>query len=780
MIKQLGKAAFIAAFILSVPSWAVAQTHRATVSGFVLDAESEESLPGALVISDEGTTTTNNYGFFSIPLVLGEHTLTLSYLGHDEYEISMQLLRDTTIVVKMRPDAVLKESIITSGAESNVGYARVPVNEILRTPVVLGEPDVLKSIQILPGVSGGLEGTSSIIVRGGGPDENLFLMDGVPMYNVSHMLGVFSAFSPDALKSVSFYKSHFPARFGGRVSSVLDIRTNDGDLHDYHASVTAGLLSSRIHVDGPLIMGKTSFSLSARALNTVFASPFIKKDDFKYFYLFYDLNAKLYHVFSPYDTIMMTVYNGGDSFRYLSDENMISGSGYRYITQEGMNMDWGSTLTSLKWNHLSRQHFFYSTSISWYGYNMMSEVNDWKKQSHDVTLDKSVFKSKIHDCILHIDIDYALSSSQKLLTGISATRHCFVPSVSRRSLFLGSNETTLIDPASNYEGWELGPYVEDIIRLNDKLWIDAGLRYTIMTVGQKAYRSLQPRLSIDAKVLNSLSLRSSFSRMAQYVHLLTYSQLSMPTDLWVPITESIPPVLTDHYSVGFILSPKGWNIEVDCYYKHSDNVLEYKNGASFMSSGDSWEALVDVGEGRSKGIELSVSKTIGPVKGNISYTLSKTERRFESGGFIIKDWFPFIYDRTHNVVLNLSYSLSNKVNINALWTFASGNKMTLPSRKGLYLDVTQPGFVYVGDVYTAKNNYTLPPSHRLDISINYNKPLRHGSSIWTVGIYNVYDSLNPNIAMADYMTDDNDNLVLKVKKMTYLPILPSISYTYKF
>lgn len=780
MIKQLGKAAFIAAFILSVPSWAVAQTHRATISGFVLDAGSEESLPGALVMSDEGYTVANNYGFFSIPLPYGRHSLTIKYLGHSDSEIALQLSRDTTIIVRMQADAVLKESVITSGSESHEGYVRVPVNEIISTPVVLGEPDLLKSIQLLPGVTGGLEGTSNIIVRGGGPDENLFLMDGVPMYNVSHMLGLFSTFSPDALKSVSFYKSSFPARFGGRVSSVLDIRTNDGDLHDYHASVTAGLLSSKIHAEGPLIMGKTSFSLSARALNTLFAAPFINKDNCKYFYLFYDLNAKLYHVFSPYDTIMATVYHGGDDFWYLSDENMVSGPGYRYITQEGMSMDWGSTLTSFKWNHLSKQHFFYSTSISWYGYNMLSEINNWKMQYQDVTQDNSVFKSRIQDYIIRSDVDYSISSSQKILAGISATRHLFAPSVCRRTLVQEGDETTSQKPVSKYEGWEIASYVEDIIRPGDKLEIDAGLRYTVMTVGQKTYGSFQPRLSIDAKVLNSLSLRTSFSRMAQYVHLLSYSQLSMPTDLWVPITEGIPPVITNHYSAGFLLSSEGWEIEVDCYYKHSDNVLEYKNGASFFSSGDGWETLVDVGEGRSKGIEISASKTIGPVKGSLSYTLSKTERRFPDGDSSYGEWFPFNYDRTHNIVLNINYGLSNHLNINALWLFASGNKMTLPSRKGLYMDVTQPGFVYVGDVYSSKNNYMLPPSHRLDISVNYHRPLRHGESIWTAGVYNVYNALNPNIAMADYVNEGSDSTMLVVRKITYLPLLPSVSYTYKF
>nr|MCR5152921.1 TonB-dependent receptor [Prevotella sp.] len=490
MINPFGNATLIVAFFLCVQSFAVAQTRRSTVSGFVLDAESEESLPGAVIMTDEGNTVANNYGFFSIPLTRGQHTLRTMYLGHSESEMELHFSSDTTIIIRMRPDAVLKESLVTSSNVLRESYTRITASNVLDSPVVLGEPDVLKYVQLLPGVSGGLEGTSSVLVRGGGPDENLFLLDGVPMYNVSHMLGLFSAFSPDAIKNVSFYKDGFPSRFGGRVSSVLDIRKNDGDRHDCHASITAGLLASRFHFEGPIIKDKTSFSLSARAFNTLFAAPFINRDDCTLYYLFYDLNGKIYHAFSKYDTLTLTAYHGGDTFSYLSDENMVSGPGFRYLAQDGMGMDWGSTLASLKWNHLSRKNFFYSTSISWYGYNMLSEVKSWKTQFNETELDRSLFESWIQDIILKSDLDYSLSPSHKLTAGFSATRHLFTPSVSRRK-FLDNTDSAPRNPATEYSGWELAAYIEDEFRPFDSFEMDLGLRYTIMTVGQKTYNEPQ-------------------------------------------------------------------------------------------------------------------------------------------------------------------------------------------------------------------------------------------------------------------------------------------------
>lgn len=774
------KAAVVAAFFFFLPLLVYSQSRSVTLSGFVLDSESGESLIGAGVMAESTGVVTNSFGFFSIPLKPGRHVISCSYLGYENYEMETQLMSDTTIVVKMNPNVILDEAVVTAARKERIGITQVSVTDIKNSPVVFCEPDILKTIQMLPGVQSGLEGTAGIFIRGGGADENLFLLDGVPMYNVSHLLGVFSAFTPEAVKNVSLYKGAFPARYGGRVSSILDIRTNEGNLHSFHGSVASGLLNTKLHLEGPVINGKTSFSVSARGLNTIFAAPFLSMANSKYNYYFYDINGKLVHIFSPSNVLMFSVYHGRDVFSYLSDEELVQSGNSRYISQDGTDMNWGNFLASLKWNRVWDNRLFSNSSVSWYSFDTVSDIKEWKTQNKLTTLDETILGSSIRDLIFRSDLDFALTRSHKIMAGFTGTYHNFSPQVSRNMRIEGSEETNALKPVSNYRGLEVATYLEDDFTIGDWLRVDAGVRYTLMTVGRRKYSSLQPRLSLDANIVRGLSVSASYARMTQYVHLLSSTQLALPSDLWVPITDRIPPVLTDHYCFGVNWNWNGWELGVDSYYKHSDNVIDYKSGSSLYGT-ESWDNLVAVGESRSKGLEFSLKRNVGKAKGWLAYTLSKTERRYADGSINNGAWYPYQYDRTHNIVINGTYTFNDRIDVGATWTYASGNKMTLPSRMGIIPNKALPGYVHQGVVYLSKNNYTLPPSHRLNVSANFHKKLRRGERTWTVGIYNVYNAMNPNIVLERPILDNEGRVVGRgIRTVTYLPFLPSFMYTYSF
>ena len=775
------KAASTAAFLLLPVMMAFSQSRSVTLSGFVLDADSGESLIGAGVIAESTGVVTNNYGYFSIPLKPGRHVLSCSYLGYDDCELETVLKADTTIVVKMTPNAVLDEAVVTAARKERIGMTQVSVLDIKNSPAVFCEPDVLKTIQLLPGVQSGLEGTAGIFIRGGGADENLFLLDGVPMYNVSHLLGVFSAFTPEAVKNVSIYKGAFPARYGGRVSSIVDIRTNEGNLHSFHGSVSAGLLNTKLHLEGPVIEEKTSFSVSARGLNTVFAAPFLAMADSKYNYYFYDFNGKIVHNFSPSNVVMLSVYHGRDVFSFLSDEELVQSIEGRYISQQGTNMNWGNTLASLKWNKVWDNRLFGNSSVSWYSFDMASDVKEWKTRNKVTTLDEAIFGSSINDLIVRSDLDFALTRNHKMMAGFTGTYHRMSPQVNRNVRIEGVNETGTRNLVSNYSGWEVATYLEDDFKIGEWLRVDGGVRYTLMTVGKQKYSSLQPRLSLDASVVRGMSLTASYARMTQYVHLLSSTQLALPTDLWVPITDRIPPVLTDHYCLGVNWNWNGWELGVESYYKHSDNVIDYKSGSSYFFGEESWDNMVAVGEARSKGVELSLKRNTGKARGWLAYTLSKTERRYADGSINNGQWYPYQYDRTHNIVVNGTYAFNERIDVGATWTYVSGNKMTLPSRMGILANSALLGYVYPVPVYSDKNNYTLPPSHKLNVNVNFHKRLRRGERTWTFGIYNVYNAMNPNIVSELSVLDDKGKVVERtIRTVTYLPFLPSFMYTYSF
>ena len=770
---------FIFAFVLF--TWAIlvewpmlSQTRRSIVSGYVRDADTGGTLPGAGVVGSKGATVTNAYGFFSLPIESPGDSLSFSFVGYGASVHHFPATRDTTVNISLFPGEALQGAVVSAGTRGRAGKISLTPAEILSNPVVFSEPDVLKSLQVLPGVQGGMEGTAGILVRGGGPDENLFLMDGVPVYNVSHLLGIFSAFTPEAVKNVTLYKGAFPARFGGRVSSVVDLRTNDGDLQSWHGTASIGILNSRLHLDGPIVKGKTTVSLTGRGMNTFFLLPFLGKMGSNYSYFFYDANAKIVHRFTERDHLQATFYACRDDFSYLSDpylsEDQEEG---RYLAQDGTDMDWGNMLASLKWNHVFNSKLFASTSFSWYGYDTYTKLRQLRTSLENKLEDRSVFHSDVKDYILNSDLDYMLSPSHTIHAGVSGTWHVFAPSTEAANKVLAISVSEKDAATRVYSGLEASVYAEDEMLIWKILHADIGFRYTLMTSGKKVYHSLEPRVSFLADITGHLGVSASYARMSQYVHLLSMSQVTLPTDMWIPVTDRVRPVISDQVSLGANYSANGWEASLEGYYKHSDGVLEYKNGVSFLSGSKDWGEMVEMGEAVSRGMELLLKKDSGLFRGWLSYTLSWTDRRFRDGSINGGRWYPSQYDRRHVLSLNLSYRFNKAWDISAGWSFASGSKMTLPQRRIL----TGYGFL---QNYDQKNNVTLPPSHHLDLSLNWTRQFKHGRRVWNLSVYNVYNAMNPNMVRVGYWKGKDGTDHFGAKALTYLPILPSMSYTYMF
>ena len=785
------------------------KNRKVTISGLILDAASGETLIGAGVTSGKDGAVTNNFGFYSlsIPGKDDKVSVTYSYVGYTTKTISIRVQKDTTINVRLSPGASLEEAIVTAQRESGVAATKmsaieVPVAAIKSAPALFGEADVLKIIQLLPGVQGGTEGFSGLYVRGGGPDENLLLLDGIPIYNAEHMLGIFSVFQPEAVKKVTLYKGSFPARYGGRISSIIDVRTNDGNLYETHGSFGVSMLSDKLHLEGPIWKGKTSFSVSARGMHTLLLTPIIKLTGFDGNYFFYDLDAKLTHRFSDRDRLYFNVYNGLDDFYYRNQDNYGSGrTGGDIADNQNLGIRWGNTVAALRWNHVLGPKLFANTTVAFNRYKMQIESDLVSKETG---LDGSLgnnryqfdYRSGMRDWVAKVDFDYTPSPSQKVKFGADYTYHTFIPetfTTYAREVMGGVVQIdTTISMKSNAEqvGHEASLYVEDDIRIGSRLTLNPGLHASLFGTQGKTYWSLEPRMSAKVAMTEDWSAKLSYSRMSQYVHLLSSSQISLPVDLWVPITKDIRPETSDQYSLGlYYTGIPGWEFSLEGYYKNMRNVLEYKEGVAFMFDSSGWENKVEVGTGRAMGIEFFIEKTMGKTTGWLGYTLAKSDRLFPTINH--GERFPYRYDRRHNVNLLVNHKFNEKFDISATWNFASGGTTTLPERRIVMISPFNPP--RYADLVTSRNNYRLPASHTLNLGFNFHRKHNRGEGIWSLSVYNVYNHMNPNLVLKenDQHFIGSSNLdgsgtqwqevnTVRLKKITFLPLFPSIGYTRTF
>lgn len=799
-----------------------------TVSGHITDSKNGETIINATLIeknSHKGCVS-NAYGYYSLTLPKGNVNLYYSYVGYKQIIRNLKLRKDTVINVQLSENIELSEVTVYANRKdlgvqgSQMSAIDVPVSQIKSIPTLFGETDVLKALQLLPGVKAGTQGSAGFYVRGGGPDENLILLDDVPVYNVNHMFGFFSVFNADAVKNVTLYKGSFPARFGGRLSSVVDISMNDGNNHAYHGNVTVGLISSKINVEGPVLSDKTTFNFSARRTYAdILAQPLIQSTLAKQpgmekttaGYYFYDLNAKVSHTFSDKDRLYLSVFSGNDviyaNIQQSSTTNLINTDPPTLKTDKTwlkMDWNWGNIVTALRWNHVISNKLFMNTTAYYTRYNFLLGIGT--NTETELTLPtpttstssiKLGFNSGIEDFAAKVDFNYAPNPNHDIKFGLNYINHTFSPGVTvAETTGTQAMDTTIGD--QNILSHEAVAYAEDNITISDALKANVGLHYSMFNVQGQFYQSVEPRLSLRYLVNDKFSVKAGYASMSQYIHLLSNSNIELPTDLWVPVTKRIEPMKSQQVSVGAFYNLLDMvDLSVEAYYKSMDNLIEYKDGASFFGSSTGWEDKVNVGKGWAYGVEFLAQKTVGKTTGWIGYTWSKTERLFNRPGMELNNGlvYPAKYDRTHDLSIVVSHKFSDRFDVAATWVYSTGNAGTLAlqnysgpvipgttnAQKGLYPLINLGSMPFI----SSRNNYRYEPTHRLDVGANFHKKLKHGRRTWNISLYNAYNQLNPFITTVKTNSVYNDatGQYSKLKQMVQIslfPIIPSVSYSYKF
>ncbi|MBW8325230.1 MAG: TonB-dependent receptor [Prolixibacteraceae bacterium] len=771
-----------------------------TIRGYVSDQSSGERLLNANIYEKQllKGTITNSFGFYSLTLPKGNYSLTCSFVGYKTQHLGINLQKDTVADFELTADTDLEEitvvgqhvdSKLTSTQMSKVD---IQMEKIQGLPGFLGEADVIKTIQLLPGVQSGTEGTSGLYVRGGGPDQNLILLDDVPVYNAEHLFGFFSVFNPDAIKNVSFYKGGFPARFGGRLSSVLDIRMKDGNDQELHGNFSIGLIASKLNLEGPLNKGKTTFNFSARRTYAdLVARPFIKKTSENKEvggYFFQDLNMKISHKISDRSRIYLSAYSGKDKAYYRSESSYTENE-ERWQSKDKFHLGWGNITTALRWNYLFSNKLFGNTTLTYSRYlfdvqeNTSSKNLTTGKKGDEYSLS---YRSGIEDFGLKMDFDYSPVPNHRIKFGGNVTDHTFKPGImANKEDYLGNTskiDTTIGNP--DIHAQELYAYIEDNMDLGSRLSVNFGLHSSGFLVENKFYTSLQPRLSARVMASDRMSFKAAYSKMSQYIHLLSSSTISLPTDLWLPTTKKIKPQTSHQFALGGVYQVnRTIDFSIEGFYKTMSNLLEYKEGASFVGASTGWEDKVEMGKGWSYGLEFLLEKKIGKTTGWIGYTWSKAERQFDNLNWGKK--FYARYDRRHDISLVMTHKFSNRFDIGLTWVYGTGNAVTLPTQ-----NITSIGIPHVQnftsttyEYYGQRNNYRMPSYHRMDVGFNFHKQKKHGIRTWNIGFYNAYSRQNPFFLFFDSTSDEEYQSTGKsrvLKQLSLFPIIPSISYSYKF
>lgn len=797
MIRKLTVFLVIINIVLTV------QARNFTISGHIVSDQSGETLIAASALENGSRkgVLSNSFGFYSLTLPEGPVELTYSCIGYSPVTLNFELRSDTMLNIRLHEDNMMEQITIvgnrveTVAKSTQMSSITVPVAQIKTVPALLGEVDLIKVLQLLPGVQSGTEGFTGFYVRGGGPDENLFLLDGVPVYNINHMAGFFSVFNADAIKNVTLYKGSFPARFGGRLSSVLDIRMNDGNNRKLSGTASVGLISSRLNLEGPLFNENTTFNISARRTYfDVLMQPFMQYSNslsdqkVKAGYYFYDLNAKLSHRFSDNDRLYFSFYMGDDVI-YADIEDRYDAP--RTIQTTKMNWNWGNLLAALRWNHIIGNKLFMNTTLTYTRYRFdlgLGQSRQSKVYDPDDFNAKITYKSGIEDFAAKVDFDWSLSHNE-IKFGATYTRHRFRPGISATKLDVSETETPIdaVIGDRDIHSDEVALYVEDNINIAKMFKINVGAHYSAFAVQNRFYHSLQPRVSARYLFNDRLSVKTGYALMNQYIHLLSNSSISLPTDLWVPVTKRIEPMNSHQVSLGLFYDLNGlMDISVEGYRKTMNNLIEYKDGATFLGSSTGWEDKVSRGKGLAYGVEVLVQKTVGKTTGWVGYTLARTERLFDRPGEELNfgKTFPAKYDRRHDLSIVISHRFSKRIDVSATWIYGSGTCATL----GMYeieLDPIPSNYTSGKQQYTyvdERNNFRYPSYHRLDLSVNLHKQKRYGRRTWSLGVYNAYNRMNPFIVypgtdeMAMYGGESRKTL----KQLTLFPIIPSISYSYTF
>lgn len=771
------------------------------VSGFIIDHQTGETLPSAGIYNPGSIigTISNNYGYYSISVPSGEWRLRASYVGYQAKDEVFNLSKDTIINFRLVSAIQLKEiSVLGFHNPELINIARMgavvlSVEDIRNAPALLGETDLIKNIQMLPGVQGGSEGFSGLYVRGGGPDQNLILLDDVPVYNIGHLLGFFSIFNADAVKHVSVLKGGFPARYGGRLSSVIDVRMVEGNREKVQGTLNLGVLSSGISLDGPVKKDKSGFALSfRRTYLDAIASLAQRGQDESTNYYFFDLNGKFNHTFSPRSRIYLSSYLGRD--KYYTTYNYVSvpvdnssGAGSSVRMNDENEAGWGNFVSALRWNYVFTNKLFGNFTATYSNYRFFIGVDRNNQVNNTWDSFEQRYMSGIQDFSLRADFDYYPSGGNLVKFGAKVVHHRFNPGID--FIQRGSNSDAPVDTTIgdfNLKGWEYHTYYENEFLASDRWRINIGGRIILFKGENKLYWSVEPRLSSNFAINPQWSVRTSFSSMSQYVHLVSSSNVALPTDLWLPVTDKIPPMRALQLSLGSdhdFGNKAAYTASIDLYYKWLDNILHYRESTGFFDYSTQWEDKLTGGDGTSYGLELLLKKNTGPLTGWLGYTVARTFNQFDE----LNDGRAFAarFDRRHDIGLSLNYRFNERSDGGIMWQYGSGTPITLPSEKYYAPDfplmgsTNNPGY---SENAVSLNSFRMPSFHRLDVGFNFRKELKSGERIWSLGVINLYGRQNPFLLyFAPVNGSEPGTTQRQLKQLSIFPFpIPYVKYTYKF
>ena len=761
---------------------------RYTISGFVYEKGSRETMIGVNVFVSGKTigTATNSYGFYSLTLPADSLELVFSFVGYQPRSFKINLNKNLDLNVELDPSIELEGVEIradlpkSSSRSSQMSIMEIPIKQIRSIPAFLGEKDALKVIQLMPGVQKGSEGNSGLYVRGGGPDQNLIILDDAPVYNAYHLFGFFSLFNGDALKSIELTKGGFPARYGGRLSSVLDINMKDGNKQNFAGEAGAGIISSRAVLEGPIIKDKASFIVSIRRTYLdLLIKPFMPSD-VKGGYYFYDLNAKANWEINPKNRVYLSGYFGKDKFF----------GGEKYSNNEfEAGLFWDNATSTVRWNSVITDKLFSNLSLIFSNYRLKIYA---KEKYQDDKYEMS-YRSGIRDYGLKYDFTWLPLPSHTIRYGLSSVWHSFNPSA---VVLKDDYMSEFISKVETINTFESGLYVEDEIKIWDKGIVNIGSRLSHFVHDNTSNFNIEPRVSGSFYLTDNMSTKASFAQMNQYIHLLTNTGIGLPTDLWVPATNDAPWQESWQAALGLVrdLNSFSTTLSIEGYYKESKNVIAYKEGANFLMIDDptdasevKWEDNITSGFGKSYGIEFLAHKKSGKFSGWVGYTLSWTKLQFDelNQG---KEFYAR-YDRRHDISVVAVYELSKGITLSGTWVYGTGNAITLPLAT-YFAEEHSPGvdndytWYRTMDDYGEKNSFRMAAYHRLDLGIQVHKKFEKYERTWEFSVYNAYNRHNPFFyyITQDYNWDpqQGDTYQNKLKQVSIFPFIPSLSWSIKF
>lgn len=782
---SMKKSTLFALFMVLLGIAAKAQ-NSFTISGTIKDAENGETLIGATVAAPALAlgVTTNEYGFYSLTLPAGDSVaIEFSYVGYQTQRRTLLLKSNQTLHVELGIGVELAEVVVEAGSvkealkSTEMSVATISPKEAKVLPVLLGESDILKILQLKPGILSGSEGVTGLFVRGGGADQNLIVLDEAIVYNPNHLFGFFSTFNTDAVKDLKLYKGGFPAQYGGRLSSVIDVKLKEGNNKEFAGEGGIGLIASRLTLEGPIQKGKSSFIVSGRRTYVdIFTNQVNRankdKEDYNQIpaYYFYDLNTKINFELGPHDKLFLSGYFGRDVFGFDSDFF-------------DFTFDWGNATGTARWNHVFNPKLFANTTFTYsdYQYNIRNKLTGF---SFDIG-------SHIRDANFKTDFYYAPNSHHTWRFGGNATNHQF--EVGR--LKAGSDDGKVeFSSGRNYDGVELGAYISDDWEIGPRWGLSTGLRFSGFVNGGKWYAGIEPRISARFSATDNLSLKASATRMYQYLHLIANAGVALPTDVWYPSTKGVKPQMSDQVAIGASYGiGKKYLLTVESYYKKLYNQVEFVDGAELFANNNLEEEFA-IGKGYGYGFEVELEKKEGRLTGWIGYTLSFVRRgEFEpidpNARFAQEGYYPPIYDRRHDLSVALIWDISRRLSATATFVYGSGDLRWLPTGRFIFQDVYGASFEAVVPDYLDRNNYRLPDYHRLDLGLVYRFFPKWGESDLTLSVVNAYDRRNTFFIYFEPiykdMEDPTGNTIqvperIAAKQVSLFPILPSLTWNFKF